>query len=291
MTKQITKAIIPVAGFGTRFLSATKVHAKEMFPIVDKPIIEFLVDEAVASGITDILFITHPTRSNVIQHFAYDKNLEDFLKNKNKHNLWNKIEHLHKQANFSFAHQEEPLGNGDAISRGRDFVGDEPFAVFYADDVMISKTKPALQQLIDVYNKYGVSVMGLVEVSIEEVNKYGVIKGKELENEIYEIESVVEKPEPHEAPSNLTTIGRMVLQPKIFEYIQKQPAKNGEVYLSEAVGKLASEGEVYGKKLEGTWHDCGSAFGFWRANLEIGLEHPEIKERAKDFFKKFNEKN
>ena len=133
--------------------------------------------------------------------------------------------------------------------------------------------------------------MGLVEVPNEEVNKYGVIKGKELENEIYIVESVVEKPEPHEAPSNLTTIGRMILQPKIFEYIQKQPAKNGEVYLSEAVGKLASEGEVYGKKLEGTWHDCGSAFGFWRANLEIGLEHPEIKERAKDFFKKFNEKN
>ena len=291
MISKITKAIIPVAGFGTRFLSATKVQPKEMLPIVDKPIIEFLVEEAVASGITDILFIIHPARSNVIQHFSYDKDLEYFLKNKNKHYLWEKIAHLHKQANFSFAHQEEPLGNGDAILRGKNFVGDEPFSVFYADDVVVSKTKPALRQLIDVYNKYGVSVTGLVEVSTEEVNKYGVIQGKELENGIYKVESVVEKPESHEAPSNLVTIGRMILQPKIFEYIQKQPAKNGEVYLSEAVGKLASEGEVYGKKLEGTWHDCGSAFGFWRANLEIGLEHPEIKNQAKEFLKKFNEKN
>ena len=291
MAKKVRKAIIPVAGFGTRFLPATKVQPKEMLPIVDKPVIEFLVEEAVASGITDILFITHPSRLNVIQHFSRDEGLERFLEKKGKLDLLKKIAHLHKQANFSFVHQEEPIGNGDAIFRGREFVGDEPFAVFYADDVIVSKTEPALRQLIDVYDKYGVSVMGLMEIAIEQISKYSSIEGKEIESGVYEIKGVVEKPQSHEAPSNLTSIGRMVLDSKVFEYIQKQPKKNGEVYLSEAVGKLAVEGEVYGKKLEGIWHDCGSAFGFWRANLEIGLEHPEIKDQAKEFLKKFNEEN
>src|SRR3989344_1223223 len=136
MAKKVRKAIIPVAGFGTRFLPATKVQSKEMLPIVDKPVIEFLVEEAVASGITDILFITHPSRLNVIQHFSRDEGLERFLEKKGKLDLLKKIAHLHKQANFSFVHQEEPIGNGDAILRGREFVGDEPFAVFYADDVI-----------------------------------------------------------------------------------------------------------------------------------------------------------
>lgn len=282
---KVTKAIIPVAGYGTRFLPATKVQPKEMLPIVDKPVIEFLVEEAVASGITDILFITHPTRSNVDEHFSRDKNFEDFLLAKGKKDLAQKIQHLHKQADFMFTHQDEPLGNGDAIMRGRQFIGKEPFAVFYADDVVISKKKPALAQLIQTFNKYKNSVMGLVEVSKKEVGKYGVIKGKQIAKSTYIVDSVVEKPSPAKAPSNLASMGRFVLTPEIFDYLEAQPPKNGEIFLSEALGELAKAGTVYGHLIDGTWHDCGSKLGFWKATVELGLEHPEISTDARNYIK------
>jgi UTP--glucose-1-phosphate uridylyltransferase len=286
---KVTKAIIPVAGYGTRFLPATKVQPKEMLPIVDKPIIEFLVEEAIASGITDILFITHPTRSNVDEHFSRDKNFEDFLLSKGKKDLAQKIQHLHKQANFVFTHQDEPLGNGDAIMRGRSFIGKEPFAVFYADDVIISKKKPALAQLIQTYNKYKSSVMGLVEIPKKEVGKYGVINGKQVAKSTYIVDSVVEKPSFAKAPSNLVSMGRFVLTSDVFDYLEKQPPKNGEIFLSEALGALARTGAVYGYLIDGVWHDCGSKFGFWKATVELGLEHSEIAKDSKEYLKNFFE--
>jgi len=285
---KITKAIIPVAGYGTRFLPATKVQPKEMMPIVDTPIIEFLVHEAIQSGITDILFVVHPTRSNVDKHFAQHKELEEFLSERGKQDVIDKLEYLHKQANFSYVAQEKPAGNGDAIMKGQSFIGEEPFAAFYADDVVVSKDTPALKQLIDVYDRYKNSVMGLVEVPTQDVVNYGIAKGDEVEDGVIKINSVVEKPAVDEAPSNLASIGRFVLTPDVFEYIQKQPAKNGETYLSEALGELAKEGKVYGKKIDGTWHDCGSKFGLWKANLEMGLEHPEIKSLAQEHIRKMN---
>lgn len=285
MKKVITKAIIPVAGFGTRFLPATKVQPKEMLPLVDKPIVEFLVEEAVEAGITDILFITHPTRSNVDEHFSHDKNLENFLRKRGKNNLAKKIEHLHEQANFMFIHQDEPLGNGDAILRGKAFVGNEPFAAFYADDVIISQKESALKQLINVYNKYHASVMGLIEVDKRETGNYGVIDGHKINERTYIVNSVVEKPTPKQAPSNLASVGRFILTPDIFDYIEKMKPKNGEVYLSESISAAAKEGKVYGHKIDGIWHDCGNKFGFWKANLELGLVHEEIGEQAKKYLK------
>lgn len=285
MNKIITKAIIPVAGFGTRFLPATKVQSKEMLPLVDKPIVEFLVEEAVEAGITDILFVTHPTRSNVDKHFSHDKNFENFLRKNGKNDLLKKIKHLHKQANFTYIHQNEPLGNGDAFLRGKEFVGNEPFAAFYADDVIISKKEPALKQLINIYNKYRAPVMGLIEINKKETDNYGVIDGRKISERTYIVNSVVEKPTPKQAPSNLASIGRFILTPDIFKYIEQMKPKNGEVYLSESLGVAAKEGTIYGHKIDGIWYDCGNKFGFWKANLELGLVHEEIGEQAKEYLK------
>lgn len=290
-TKQkVTKAIIPVAGFGTRFLPATKAQPKEMLPLVDKPVVQYLVEEAVKSGISDILFITNSSKHSVSDHFSRDLNLEKFLRDRKKYSSLPAINLLHRMARYMHVHQDEPLGSGDAVARARAFVGNDPFAVFYADDVMVSRGTPAIGQLINAYNRYGASVMGLINVQRKEVSKYGVVKSKKIAPYTHIIEDVVEKPNPRNAPSTLVSVGRFVLTPDIFEHIKNVKKKNGEIYLADALAALAKKGSMYGVELEGTWHDCGSKFGFWRANLELGLKHPEIGKKARAHLESFRKK-
>ena len=285
---KVRKAIIPVAGYGTRFLPATKVQPKEMLPIVDKPVVHYLVEEAVESGIEQILFIINSNKHAIADYFARDLNLESFLKEKGKEDLLDKIKHIHNLAHFMYVHQDEPLGSGDAVLKGESFVNEEPFAIFYADDVIsYPKGKPALGQLISAYQEQENSVMGLADVPREQISKYGAIQGSKIADRLYKVDNVVEKPLPQNAPSTMASVGRFVITPDIFEYIKKLDKTNDEVYFASALAELAKRGKVYGYEIEGNWHDCGSKFNFWKANIEMGLENPEIAEDAKEYMKNF----
>ena len=286
MQNKVKKAIIPVAGLGTRFLPATKAIPKEMLPVVDKPVVQYLVEEAVASGIETIIFVINQKKHPIEDDFSRDRDFEASLRRNKKHALLGKIQKIHKLAEFIYVCQDEPLGSGDAIMRARGLVGDEPFGVFYADDIVRSK-KPALGQLIESYEKCEGSVLGLFNVPKSEVNKYGIAKFNRsgCDPDELKVEKLVEKPEPENAPSQLASVGRFVLTPEIFPKIAKTKKTKGEVYLADAIDALAREGRVYGHELEGTWYDCGSKAGFLRANLAFALEHPELKEEARRILK------
>ncbi|MBI1888782.1 MAG: UTP--glucose-1-phosphate uridylyltransferase [Candidatus Spechtbacteria bacterium] len=283
MIFKVKKAIIPVAGMGTRFLPATKAIPKEMLPVCDKPVIQYLVEEAVASGIDTIIFVTNRHKASIGDHFSKNSDFEAMLRRAKKYELLSKIKDLHKLAKFVYVRQDEPAGSGDAIARARGIIGDEPFAVFYADDIVHSKV-PALGQLIKAYEKHNASVLGLCKVPRQDTRLYGIAKLSRpvLDNRV---EKLVEKPEPKYAPSLLASVGRFVLTPEIFPKIAKVKKKNGEVYLADAIDALAKEGRVYGHELEGTWYDCGSKAGFLKANLAFALEHPELKREMRKILK------
>lgn len=286
MSNKVKKAIIPVAGLGTRFLPVTKAIPKEMLAIVDKPVLQYLVEEAVASGIETIIFVTNSRKQAIEAHFSEDKDFEALLRRGKKYSLLKSIQKIHKLAEFKYVFQDKPLGSGDAIMRAKELVGDEPFGVFYADDVVRSKT-PALAQLMKVYEKCQASVLGLFEVSKQDVHKYGIAKCHRTESDpvLLKVEKLVEKPELKNAPSRLASVGRFILTPEIFPKIAKTKKTKGEVYLADAIDMLAKEGKVYGHALEGTWYDCGSKAGFFKANLAFALEHPEIKGEVKKILK------
>ncbi len=267
MITKIRKAVIPVAGMGTRFLPATKAIPKEMLPVVDKPVVQYLVEEAVASGIETIIFIINKNKHSIEDHFSRDRDLEAALKRAKKFAILDKIKEIHKLAEFIYVCQDEPLGSGDAVMRARGLVGNESFGVFYADDIIESKT-PALDQLIKAHNKCGESVLGLFKVAKEDVHLYGIanVTGSDP---VTKVTKLVEKPDPAKAPSRLASVGRFILTPEIFDKIKKTNKTKGEVYLADAIDMLAQEGKVYGHELEGKWYDCGSRAGFLRANLEL----------------------
>ena len=289
MSNKVKKAIIPVAGLGTRFLPATKAIPKEMLPVVDKPVLQYLVEEAVASGIETIIFVTNHKKHSIEDHLSKDKDLEALLRRGKKYSLLESIQKIHKLAEFKYVFQDKPLGSGDAIARAEKLVGDEPFGVFYADDIVRSKI-PALGQLIKVYEKYQASVLGLFEVSKADVHKYGIVKCNRTgsDPDQLKVDKLVEKPEAKNAPSRLASVGRFVLTPEIFPKIRKTKKTKGEVYLADAIDMLAKEGKVYGHAIEGTWYDCGSKAGFLKANLAFALEHPELKDEAKRILKEVN---
>ncbi|OGZ61327.1 MAG: hypothetical protein A2932_00035 [Candidatus Spechtbacteria bacterium RIFCSPLOWO2_01_FULL_46_10] len=288
--QKVRTAVILVAGMGTRFLPATKNQPKEMLPIVDKPVVQYLVEEAVASGITDIVFVTNRDKTAVRAHFSPNKKLERFLEARGKPELTQKILSLHKQARFHYTYQDNPRGNGDAVSRAKKLVGTEPFALFFADDIMISEREPAIKQLISAHNLLGTSIMGLVRVPRKEVYRYGVVKSKKVGERIYSVKDVVEKPHPDKAPSNFASVGRFVLTNDVFERIKQAKPRNGEIYLADALAALAREGQVHGVEMDGTWYDCGSKIGFWRANFEFGLAHDEIGQEARGYLHNFRNK-
>ncbi|MFY9457386.1 MAG: UTP--glucose-1-phosphate uridylyltransferase [Candidatus Spechtbacterales bacterium] len=280
MSQKIRKAVIPVAGFGTRFLPATKAIPKEMLPVVDKPVLQYLVEEAVASGIETIIFVVNKNKHSIQSHFSKDRDFESLLKRAKKYELLEKIREIHKLAEFVYVYQDEPLGSGDAVMRAERLIGDEPFGVFYADDIVRSK-KPALGQLMRSYEKHQGSVLGLFKVPKGEVHRYGIAKLTGASR----VEKLVEKPDPANAPSQLASVGRFILTPEIFPKIAKTKKTKGEVYLADAIDALAKEGRVYGHELEGTWYDCGSKAGFLKANFAFALEHPELKMEMKKILK------
>lgn len=291
MKRKVTKAIIPVAGFGTRFLPATKAIPKEMLPVVDKPVVQYLVEEAIESGIETIIFVTNKNKQSIADHFSRSGELESMLLRAKKSDLFDKIKYLHKQAKFLYVMQEKPLGTGDALMRARELIGqEEPFAWFHADDIVVSKS-PAIGQLIGAYEKYGGPILGLFKVPKQDTKLYGVVKGKKISARTTKIDMLVEKPDPKDAPSQLASMGRFILTPDIFPKIvslreiwrrqTKTKKVRGELYLSDAVDMLAKEIDLYGYELEGTWYDCGSKSGFLRANIEIALGHPELKKEAR----------
>lgn len=289
---KIKKAIIPVAGFGTRFLPATKAQPKEMLPLVDKPIIQYLVEEAAASGIEEIIFVTGRGKRAIEDHFDDSFELEHNLVEKGKHNLLKQIYKISRLANFVYVRQSKPLGDGHALLCARKVLNNEPCAVMWGDDI-VANDPPCLKQLIDVYEKYTDAVVALEEVPKEEVEKYGVVKlkktghacaGRKQENNetknnerIFEIEDIVEKPKMSKAPSNMAIVGKYIITPKVFDIMEKmKPDKSGEIHLSNALKKLVKEKPVYGYRFEGTRYDCGSKIGFLKATVDFGLKHPEV---------------
>lgn len=286
----IKKAIIPVAGLGTRFLPATKAVAKEMLPVVDKPVIQYIVEEAAASGITDIIFVTSQYKRSIEDHFDRSFELEYRLEKKGKLQELRQMKEIANLANFYFVRQDEPLGDGHAILKAQNFISQhEAFAVLYGDDIVINTPltplppslklqlagkmggRPCLGQLIDVYEKYGDSVIALEQVPKSEVDKYGVIAGTEVEDRVWQINKIVEKPEISKAPSDLTIVGKYVVPYEIFDSLkQTRPSKVGEIYFSHALRDLLKTKPMYGCKFEGIRYDCGSKEGWLKANIEIG---------------------
>lgn len=274
---QIKKAIIPVGGFGTRFLPATKAQPKEMLPIVDKPVIQYLVEEAVASGIQEIIFVTGKGKRAIEDHFDYAGELESYLEQRGKQELAKEMRKLSSLAHFAFVRQREPKGAGDALLQARHLIGHEPVAVLYGDDIVDGSTA-CLKQLLAVYEKYQTPVLALERVPKKEVCKYGVIRGKKVADKTYDVLDIVEKPQAQDAPSNLISIGKYIVTPEIFDHLsQVKPQPNQELYLTDAFSAhLQKGGKIYGYEFEGMRYDCGDKLGFLKAVVHFGLKHPEV---------------
>lgn len=282
----IKKAVIPVAGLGTRFLPATKAQPKEMLPIFDKPAIQYIVEEALDSGIVDLVFVTGRGKQAIENHFDKSFELEHYLREKGQYQLLNKVERTSNLAEIYYVRQKEPLGLGNAIYCARTYVGHEPFAVFLADDLIYSE-KPAINQLMDAYKKYKTVILAVEEVPSEKVPNYGIIKPKEIDKNTYKVEDLIEKPLAANAPSNLGVIGRYILVPEIFEIIPKlTKGKNGEIQLTDAIRILSKSRPVYAVKMQGKRYDTGDKLGYMEASVEYALRDKEIGSKLKSYLKK-----
>ena len=283
--KKITKAIIPVAGLGTRFLPATKAEPKEMLPIVDKPVVQYLVEEAVAAGITDIIFVTGRGKRTIEDHFDVAPGLEQTLTEKGKTEAAKLVRDISNLARFAYVRQKYPRGDGDAILTAAHLIGDEPVAVLFGDDLILGET-PALTQLMRVYEKYGTSVVALAEVPDEVVSTKGIVKGEKVGGKVMRITETVEKPKLKDAPSNLAVVGKYIITPEVISALKKVKTNEGdELRLAHALDAVARQGDVYGVELEGEWLDCGSKIGFLKATVRFDLEHPETKKEFQAFLK------
>jgi UTP--glucose-1-phosphate uridylyltransferase len=277
---KVKKAVFPVAGLGTRFLPTTKAMPKEMLPVVDKPIIQYAVEEALASGIEQIIFVTGSGKGALEDHFDKNQDLEKRLRDRGKLELLNAVESVvPSKAQIVYTRQSEPLGLGHAIWCARDIVGDEPFAVLLADD-LIQSDVPVLHQMINEFDRLRASMMAIIEVRPEETDKYGIIEADKAFNGTSLIRSMVEKPAPEEAPSNLAVIGRYILTPRIFKHLGKlQKGAGNEIQLTDSMSALLKEQPIFGYKFRGTRFDCGDKAGFQLANLAFALERPEMREQ------------
>lgn len=279
--KKIRKAVIPVAGMGTRFLPVTKSVPKEMLPIVDKPTLQYIVEECVDSGITEILFITSPYKRNIEDHFDQSFELETRLKNSNKLTELETVENISKMCKIFYIRQGEPLGSGHAIKLAKAFIGNEPFAVLYGDDLMKSR-KPVLKQLIEVYNKYDSNIIGVKEVDPKLVYKYGIIEFDKNDK----IKSIVEKPSIEDAPSNFAGLGRYIVKPEIFDELDKlDKGKGNEYQFTDGMLALMQKQDFYACKFEGKYYDIGNQLGYIKANIEFALDRDELKEELKSYLK------
>lgn len=278
----VRKVIIPVAGFGTRFLPVTKAMPKEMLPIIDKPVIQYIVEEAVASGIEDVILVTSHTKRPVEDHFDDNPTLEAWLKAQGKKRALEDIRDISKLANFIYLRQKGPYGNATPVMNAKHLIGDEPFAVLFGDDVFDAPV-PRLRQMLDVYERYGDPVLTALKTDAEGTKKYGIIEpGAKVAPRVYEVKGVVEKPGPKRAPSRLATIGGYVLTPDIFGEIKRlKPSASGELYLLDAISMLMKKRPVFAKEIEGTYHDTGSKIGWLRANLAYALRRPDMAKEAR----------
>ena len=291
--KQVRKAIIPAAGLGTRFLPATKALAKEMLPIVDKPTIQFIVEEARKSGIEDIVVVDGKNKRSIEDHFDSNPELEDNLRAKHKDDMLKLVEET-TDINIYFIRQSHPRGLGAAVLTARDFIGDEPFVVMLGDDLNnINNNGNALtQELIDSYHQTGASTLAVMRVPHEDTAKYGVINpSAEVEKGLYNVTSFVEKPDPKDAPSDLAIIGRYVFTPEIFDVLAKtKPGKGGEIQLTDAINTLNKTQRVFAHEYKGDRYDVGNKFGWIQTNVEYGLQHPQTKDELRDYIKKLGAK-
>ena len=282
MPQKVRKAVFPAAGLGTRFLPATKASPKEMLPLVDKPLIQYVVEEAVASGIDSVIIVTGRGKSAIEDHFDVSFELEALLRERGKDEDLRLVREITDMVRVSYVRQREALGLGHAILQARELVGDEPFAVMLSDDIIDSKT-PALKQLLDVYEKYDAPVLATMQVAGEAISRFGVLDVEELADGVYRIKDMVEKPPPGQAPSDLAIIGRYILTPDIFEEIEgTRPGAIGEIQITDAMRALLKKRDFYAVRFEGTRYDAGDKLGFLIATVEFALKHdalaPEFRE-------------
>ncbi len=286
---KIRKVVIPVAGYGTRFLPATKAQPKELMPVVDKPIVQYVVEEAVASGITDVILITGASKHAVENHFDYNYELQAMLKKQGKEEKRAEIKEIADMANFIYVRQKGPYGNGTPILCAKEVVGDEPFAVLWGDEFFYSTGKPRLKQLIEVYDKYTDPVLTAKETDDEGTRKYGILDAVKVEDNVFQVNKIVEKPGPEKAPSHLASLGGFVLTPDIFEELEKTKlGKDNELWLVDAIFSLSKKRPIYACEVDADYYDTGSKIGWLKANIDMGLKHPEVKD---DLIKLIKEKN
>ncbi|MBZ4647513.1 MAG: gtaB [Clostridia bacterium] len=283
---KVRKAIIPAAGLGTRFLPATKAQPKEMLPIVDKPTIQYIVEEACASGIEDIIIVTGRSKRAIEDHFDKSYELESELQKSGKEDLLQLVQNISNMANIHYIRQKEPRGLGHAIYCAKSFVGNEPFAVLLGDDVVDAEV-PCLKQMIDVFNEYKTSILGVQTVPDEDVSKYGIVNCKHVEDRVYKVKDLVEKPKREEAPSNIAILGRYIITPKIFECLENtNPGAGGEIQLTDALKDLSHMEAMYAYDFIGRRYDVGNRMGFLEATVEFALKRDDLKDEFRAYLKR-----
>ena len=275
--KKVTKAVFPVAGLGTRFLPATKANPKEMLPVVDKPLVQYAVEEAVAAGITDLIFITGRNKRSISDHFDMAYELENELERNGKTELLNIVRNIvPKNVNCIYIRQTQALGLGHAVRLARPVVNDDAFAVILADDLLDGKV-PVMKQMVDAYDYYRCSLLGVENVPPDQTKSYGIVASTPLNKNIEQVSAIVEKPDPKDAPSSLGVVGRYILTPRIFHHLYNiTPGAGGEIQLTDAISALLTEEQVLAHRFEGVRYDCGSKFGYLEATIRLGLKHPEV---------------
>ncbi len=282
----IKKVVIPVAGVGTRFLPATKAQPKEMLPVVDKPIIQYVVEDAIRAGIEDIIFITGPSKRAVEDHFSPNYELISLLKKTGKEEVAEEVKKIADMANFIFIRQRGPYGNGTPVLCAKPIIGNEPFAVMWGDEFFYTPKKSQLKQLIDVYEKYGDPVLTAYKVDKDGTKKYGIIDGIEVEKKVYQVKNIVEKPGPEKAPSRLASLGGYILTPDIFEALENTKlGKGGERWLVDAIFKLLKNRPLYASLIEGEYYDTGSKLGYLKANVDFALRDKKLSKEFRKYLR------
>ena len=277
--QKITKAIIPAAGFGTRFLPATKSQPKEMLPVVDKPTIQYIVEEAVESGIEDILIVIGRYKSVIEDHFDRSVELEMELEKKGKYDMLEQIQDIAGMANIQFVRQKTALGLGHAVYCAKNFIGNEPFAVMLGDDIVDSPEYPCLKQMMDLYEREQCSILGVKEVALQDIHKYGVVDGDKIAEGLYTVRSLVEKPKAEAAPSNVAIMGRYIITPAIFDILEKTaPGAGNEIQLTDALKILATKEKMLAYAFKGRRHDVGDKLGFLQATVEFALQRDDLRD-------------
>ncbi len=285
MERKISKAVLPVAGLGVRLLPATKTQPKEMLPIVDRPAVQYVVEEAVASGIENLLFVTGRGKRAIEDYFDFAVELEQELRNRGKEHLLEEIRGVGNSAHIFYVRQKSPRGLGDAVWQAKAFVGEEPFAVLLPDDIIVSDT-PCLAQMLRLFTDRPGIYVALIEVPREEVTQWGIVKGREIAPRLYVIEDLVEKPEPEEAPSTLAVVGRYILSPSIFDALaQTPPGKGGEIQLTDAIRRLLGKEPVYGYRFAGEYFGVGSKIGYLKANVAFALRREDLAPEFRAFLR------